>query len=127
VDVLASRSSGDGRVAVLVWRHADDQYATDEATTPVELQVDGLAPGRWSVAHRRIDRGHSNSHTVWQDLGAPQDPTPEQLATIRDRQGLERFADDLVETVGDGGLALRLELLLPSLSLIVITPAGEVA
>jgi xylan 1,4-beta-xylosidase len=124
VDVLASRSSADGRVAVLVWRHADDQYATDEAATPVDLQVEGLAPGRWTVAHWRIDRSHSNSHTVWQDLGAPQHPTPE-LATVRDRQGLERLADDVTEAVGDGGLALRVELPLPSVSLIVLTPAGE--
>jgi xylan 1,4-beta-xylosidase len=123
VDVLASRSATDGRVAVLVWRHADDQYSADDAATPVDLQVSGLAAGEWTVAQWRIDRSHSNSHTVWQDLGAPQDPTPEQLATIADRQGLERFADDVTETVGDGGLRLRVELPLPALGLLVLTPA----
>ena len=127
VDVLASRATADGRVAVLVWRHADDQYAADDAATPVELSVSGLAAGEWTVTHWRIDQGHSNSHTVWQDLGAPQDPTPEQLATIADRQGLERFADDVTRNVGDGGLDLRVELPLPALSLIVLTPAAEKA
>ena len=34
--------------------------------------------------------------------GAPQDPTPEQLAAITARQGLERFADDAVVEI-DGG------------------------
>jgi xylan 1,4-beta-xylosidase len=127
VDVLASRSAADGRVAVLVWRHADDQYSADDATTPVDLQVSGVAVGEWTVSHWRIDRSHSNSHTIWHDLGAPQDPTPEQLATIADRQGLERFADDVTETVADGAVTLRVELPLPALSLIVLTPAAKVA
>jgi xylan 1,4-beta-xylosidase len=123
VDVLAARSSADGSVAVLVWRHADDQYAEDALPTAVDLQVKGLAPGTWTVHHWRIDRSHSNSHTVWQDLGSPQDPTPEQLATIKDRQGLERLGDDTQVTVGDSPVALQVELPLPSLSVVVLTPA----
>ena len=122
VDVIASRASADGSVAVLVWRHADDQYAADTTTARVDLEVNGLDSGDWTVQHYRIDHSHSNSHTVWQDLGGPQDPTPEQLATITDRQGLERFADDAAVTV-DGALSLTLDLPLPSLSLVVLTRA----
>jgi xylan 1,4-beta-xylosidase len=123
VDVLASRSSTDGRVAVLVWRHADDQYAEDDAPTVVDLQVGGLPPGAWTLQHWRIDRDHSNSHTVWQGVGAPQDPTAEQLATITQRQGLERFADDARVTADGGALTLQVQLPLPSLSLLVLVPA----
>jgi xylan 1,4-beta-xylosidase len=122
VDVLASAGSADGSVAVLVWRHADDQYASDEEPTVVDLRVDGLAAGEWTLQHWRIDAGHSNSHTVWQDLGAPQDPTPEQLATIIDRQGLERYADDTTVTVDEPGLSLTVELPLPAVSLLVLVP-----
>ncbi len=35
VDVLASRHD-DGTVAVLVWRHTDDQYQTDQASAAVD-------------------------------------------------------------------------------------------
>jgi xylan 1,4-beta-xylosidase len=122
VDVIASRSSADGSVAVLVWRHADDQYLEDGEPTTVELEISGLTAGEWTVEHWRIDRNHSNSHTIWQDLGAPQDPTPEQLATIRDRQGLERFAEDVQVTVSDSWKG-RVELPLPSLSVIVLREA----
>jgi xylan 1,4-beta-xylosidase len=112
-------------VAVLVWRHADDQYAVDDDPTVVDLRVDGLAAGEWTLQHWRIDAGHSNSHTVWQDLGAPQEPTPEQLATIADRQGLERYADDTTVAVEDGqGLSLTLELPLPAVSLLVLVPGA---
>jgi xylan 1,4-beta-xylosidase len=120
VDVIASRSSTDDSVAILVWRHTDDQYAEDSGTTRVDVHVNGLDAGEWTVQHYRIDHGHSNSHTVWQDQGAPQDPTPEQLAAITARQGLERFEDDTKATV-DGALGLRLELPLPSLSLVILT------
>ncbi|MFB6726700.1 glycoside hydrolase [Kribbella sp. NPDC056345] len=120
VDAIASCSSSDGSLAVLVWRHADDQYAEDSAPTEVGLEFPGLT-GRWTVEHWRIDRDHSNSHTVWQAVGSPQDPTPEQLATITDRQGLERYADDAKVTAIDG-LSLTLELPLPALSLVVLRP-----
>ncbi|WP_433169741.1 GH39 family glycosyl hydrolase [Kribbella sp. CA-247076] len=119
VDVIAGRHSTDGSVAILVWRHTDDQYAEDPGTTRVDLEVDGI-DGEWTVQHFRIDRSHSNSHTVWRDLGAPQDPTPEQLAAITARQGLERFADDS-RMVVDGRLRLTLELPLPSLSLVILS------
>jgi xylan 1,4-beta-xylosidase len=126
VDVLASAGSTDGRVAVLVWRHADDQYAVDDDPAEVDLRVDGLAPGDWTLSHWRIDAGHSNSHTVWQDLGAPQDPTPEQLATIADRQGLERYSDDTTVTVEDGqNLSLTVELPLPAVSLLALVPGAR--
>ncbi|GAB3952979.1 beta-xylosidase [Kribbella albertanoniae] len=120
VDAIASRSSSDGSLAVIVWRHADDQYAEDSAPTEVEVEFPGLS-GAWTVEQWRIDRDHSNSHTVWQAVGSPQDPTPEQLATITDRQGLERFADDAEVTAVDG-VSLTLELPLPSLSLVVLRP-----
>ncbi|MFI7066682.1 glycoside hydrolase [Kribbella sp. NPDC050124] len=120
VDVVASRSSSDGSVAILVWRHTDDQYADGKSSTRVDLEVSGLETGAWTAQHYRIDHSHSNSHTVWQDLGAPQDPTPDELAKITSRQGLERFTDDSVVQV-DGVLGLHLELPLPSLSLVILT------
>jgi xylan 1,4-beta-xylosidase len=118
VDALASRTAD--KVAILVWRHTDDQYAADTTTTRVDLAVEGLEPGRWTLQHFRIDRDHSNSHTVWQALGSPQDPTAEELARITARQGLERFADDTPIDV-EQSFSLPLELPLPALSLVVLT------
>jgi xylan 1,4-beta-xylosidase len=120
VDVIASRSSTDDSVAILVWRHRDDQYAEDPDATRVDVEITGLDTGAWTVQHYRIDATHSNSHTVWQDQGAPQDPTPEQLAAITARQGLEKFVGDSQAQV-DGVFNLQLDLTLPSLSLVVLT------
>ncbi|WP_460795896.1 GH39 family glycosyl hydrolase [Microbacterium sp. GXF0217] len=119
VDALATRSD-DGTIAVLVWRHADDQYSTDSAETAVRLSLTGLAASGYTVAEYRIDADHSNAHTVWTALGSPQDPTEEELARITARQGLETVGDARrIDTV-DGALNLEASLPLPSVSLFVL-------
>jgi xylan 1,4-beta-xylosidase len=121
VDVLATRGADD-RIAVLVWRHTDDQYQSDDRDAEVTVTVSGLGRRRYDLAHFRIDRDHSNAHTVWQALGSPQDPTPEQLSAIVARQGLEAYepARDVDSTGGSADLSLRLPL--PAVSLLVLTP-----
>jgi xylan 1,4-beta-xylosidase len=124
IDALATTGPDNG-VRILVWRHADDQYATDAHDADVTLRVERLAVrGDVRVQHTRIDAGHSNSHAVWRALGAPQDPSAAQLRAIEERQGLERFEPDRIMKVQDGALLLRLALPLPSVSLIEIQPAS---
>ena len=119
IDALAA--AGRDGVSVLVWRHADDQYATDTRAAEVELRLERLSLGaRVRVSHWRIDARHSNSHSAWRALGAPQDPSASQLRAITARQGLERYAPDRTATVRHGALTLRLALPLPGVSLIEI-------
>jgi xylan 1,4-beta-xylosidase len=121
VDTLASRSA-DGTVAVLVWRHTDDQYQTDEQATRVALEVAGLDASDYTLQHFRIDATHSNAHTVWRDLGSSQDPTEDELVAIKARQGLETFEPARDVRPDDGTLTLALDLPLPSVSLLVLEP-----
>lgn len=122
VDVLASRSAA-GTVAVLVWRHTDDQYQRDDAPSDVTLEITGLDADAYTLSHLRIDAEHSNSHTAWVTAGSPQLPTDEQLAAIKARQGLEEFEPARrVETDGSA-VNLSVSLPLPSVSLLVLEPA----
>ena len=74
----------DGTVAVLVWRHTDDQYQTARTRPRSSWPCRRAAGGRLPFCGTAgSTRDHSNAHTVWQDLGSPQDPTDEQLAAIR--------------------------------------------
>src|ERR1700752_3652309 len=91
VDALAT--AGGDTVSVLVWRHADDQYATAARDTAVTVRLEPRPfAGNVRGSHWRIDSAHSNSHTAWRELGGPQDPSPDELASIEARQGLERLA-----------------------------------
>src|SRR6266542_1599183 len=121
VDGLAARD-GD-RVTVLLWHHADDQYAR-LPDAEVTLQLRGLPfdPARARLRHWRIDHTHSNAHTVWQRMGRPQDPTEDQLRTLKARQGLEE--GPAVDSSPDGKdtLYVRLPLPLHAMSLLEIEP-----
>jgi xylan 1,4-beta-xylosidase len=122
VDALATFNGRDA-VAVLVWRHADDQYAGRGREAGVRVSVERLPFGARGVRvrHWRIDHGHSNSHAVWTALGCPQDPSEAQLRAIRARQGLELFEPERDLAVTDGRLRLDLGLPLPAVSLLEIT------
>ncbi|GAA5039509.1 GH39 family glycosyl hydrolase [Actinopolymorpha pittospori] len=123
IDALASRAD-NGTVAVLVWRHIDDQYQTSEQETAVSLTVRNVAGGTFRVRHFRIDADHSNSHTRWKLLGSPQDPTGEQLAEITARQGLEEFEPASTVEAESGLLSLDISLPLPAASLLILEPIG---
>ena len=123
IDALAASGRG-ASVQILLWRHADDQYATDARETDVTLRVERLPfAGAAAVHHTRIDACHSNSHTVWQALGRPQDPSEPELRAIKERQGLEPSDPPRVEPIEDGVLTLRISLPLPGVSLLEIRPS----
>jgi len=121
IDALATFNGRDC-VAVLAWRHADDQYATDTGETDVTLRVERVpfAGRRVRLRHWRIDGRHSNSHAAWTALGTPQDPSEAQLRSIKQRQGLELFEPEREVAIRDGALVARIPFPLPSVSLIEI-------
>ncbi len=123
VDALATFNGRD-TVAILVWRHADDQHLTDHAAIHVDLHIARLPfeGNAVRIRHWRIDGQHSNSYHAWQVAGAPQDPSPGQLAAIRARQGIELYEPDRMEPLLAGNLSLQISLPLPSLSLIELSP-----
>ena len=121
IDSLASRHE-DGTVAVLVWRHTDDQYQTDGAETTANVAVQGLRDESYQLTHYRIDHDHSNSHTVWKSLNSPQDPTEDELNKIKNRQGLEEFEPTKTVKANNGALSVDVSLPLPSASLMIFTP-----
>ena len=108
--------------------HRLDVYALREKRRlriPRTVRLERLRfSGSARVSHWRIDAAHSNSHTVWRALGAPQDPSERDLRTIEERQGLEQLEPDQTMTVRDGTLTLRIGLPLPSVSLLEVRPAA---
>jgi xylan 1,4-beta-xylosidase len=118
VDALAT-GDGDGGYVIAVWRHADDRYLDDDGPADVTLRVGGLPDGATaSVDHWRIDERHSNSHTVWREMGSPREPTPDQLTVLHARAKLEQAEPHREVQVHDGAVTLSLELPLPSVSLV---------
>jgi L-iduronidase len=130
--VLAT-ARGSEQVAVLLYHSADAPWESGEAA--VELNFAGLpfeAGAHPMLAHYRIDETHGNPFRLWDEMGGPALPTAEQLAALRRHQELELLAEPVPVTPIDGQLALRIDLPMPGVSLILLTamPAaapGQVA
>jgi xylan 1,4-beta-xylosidase len=78
-NALATRYHDE--VAVLLWNYDPDDVPGPDASIQVDLA--GLPnASRLLVRHFRIDGAHSNAYALWQQLGKPQNPTPEQSAAL---------------------------------------------
>ena len=87
IDAMAARSDHD--ITVMAWNYHDDDVPAPDA--PIRMTVNGIpaAAGAVQLNHYRIDQKHSNSYTVWNEMGSPQRPTPEQYARMEAAGRLE--------------------------------------
>jgi xylan 1,4-beta-xylosidase len=117
VDALAA-TNGSSKVAIAVWHHGDDQYGQGTAGVTVAARHLPFGGRPVLLRHYRIDHAHSNGHAAWIAAGRPQDPSPGQLAAIRERQCLELCEpEQRVEMAGDT-VELSFDLPRPGLSLL---------
>lgn len=105
INAVATRDANG--VSILVWHYHDDDIAGEDAE--ITIQIGGLASGELSVSHYRMDAGHSNAFGVWQKMGSPQQPDPQQYAELEAAGKLARLEDRTVRAV-DGRAELGLSL-----------------
>jgi xylan 1,4-beta-xylosidase len=108
IDGIATRAERE--MAVMVWNYHDDKMPAPAA--PVHLALAGLPPaaGRVLVEHFRLDDDHSNAYTVWQQMGSPQMPTPEQYARLEAAGQLQLLRSPEWLAVKDGKLDVAFPL-----------------
>jgi xylan 1,4-beta-xylosidase len=80
IDAMATRSDHD--IAVMLWNYHDDDLPAPAAVVHLTLAAIPATAHRVLLRHYRIDRDHSNAYTLWKQMGAPQDPTPEQYIQL---------------------------------------------
>ena len=79
-DVYALASRNRREVSVLVWNYHDDDV--EALPAEVRLTIEGLADGRATLTHYRVDRDHSNAYEAWKRMGSPQPPSAEQKTAL---------------------------------------------
>jgi xylan 1,4-beta-xylosidase len=119
IDGMATRA--DREMAVLVWNYHDDELSG--AAAPVRVAMSGVPKSaeRVLVQHYRIDDEHSNSYSVWKQMGSPQQPTPEQYARLEAAGQLQLLGSPEWRQPRDGKLALEFTLPSHAVSLIRLT------
>ena len=92
-DVAALASGEAGKVCIMLWHYHDDDLPGPDAA--VELNVSGLPAGfAQAKAHCfRVDQDHGNAYNVWKGIGAPAEPSAEQMALLEQAGKLEASAE----------------------------------
>jgi xylan 1,4-beta-xylosidase len=124
VEAWASRHE-DGRITIAIWNGTLDQSKTAGDTRldrEIRLEVVGLAPGRVTVDHLRVDADHSNVSATWADLGGGDWPTATGWEALRRADRLEELEPRRSEVVRDRRLRLDFELPMPAISLVEVAP-----
>lgn len=119
VDALATRS--DHKLDVMVWNYQDEDVAGPAAN--IALEVAGLPSGirRVLLRHYRIDGHHSNSYSVWQQMGSPQHPSVEQYKKLEKAGQLQLLASPHWINESAGSVTLTFALPLQSVSLVELS------
>src|ERR1700687_2587093 len=109
VDAFAVRA--DHELSGLAWSYHDDDLPGPQAK--VSVDITGLPRGTKRVLqhHYRIDEMHSNSWAAWKKMGSPQQPSPEQYATLEAAGQLQQLDSPQWIDVREG--ATKLDLTLP--------------
>jgi xylan 1,4-beta-xylosidase len=120
-DVGGLASLAENQLSILLWHYHDDDLPGPDAA--VALKLDGLPAtiATATLTHHRIDRDHSNAFVRWQQMGSPQNPTPEQYAELEAAGQLARLAEPAPVRVAEGGTELKITLPRQAVSLLELT------
>jgi len=119
IDAFATRDQHSA--AVLLWNYHDDDLPA--ASAAIDLHINGLPAGLRTVhlQHFRIDDTHSNAYTAWKAMGSPQQPTPAQLAALKQAGKLESFTPPTDVVPAGGTVTLPFSLPRQATSLVLLT------
>ncbi len=118
--VNALATGAEHSASILLWNYRDDDVTAPD--TPTHLNISGLPLNNRSVhvTQYRIDKTHSNSYTVWKQMGSPPQPTPAQYAQLEAAAKLQPFEGTRSVRVDAGTVDLNLPVPQQSLSLFVL-------
>ena len=118
-DIGALASKEGNTAAVMVWNyHDEDKQAPAE---PVSISLTNIAGKKIKMVEYRIDNDHSNSYEVWKKMGSPQNPTPQQIATLEKAGMLQTIGKPSNIKVLNGRAAINIQLPRQAVSLLQLS------
>ena len=119
INAMAARDSHD--VEILLWNYCDDDVPAPDAV--IDMAVSGLPANVSSalVEHFRVDARHSNSFTVWKEMGSPESASAAQYETLQAAGQLQLLDSPAWVSFQDGNAHLQFSLPREGLSLVRIS------
>jgi xylan 1,4-beta-xylosidase len=120
-DVAALASLAPNKLSVLVWHYHDDDVPGAAASISLALSNLPVAAAQAQLQHFRIDEDHSNGFAAWKRAGSPQQPTPEQYATLEKAARLASLGPPENIRIKDAKLEIKFTLPRQAVSLLHLT------
>ncbi len=117
VGVLATKTT-DHKLAILVWHYHDDDVSGPVAN--VKLHLTGLTGKAVTVAQWRVDSGHGNAFTAWQQMGSPQSPNEKQYQVLEAASAMAPQAWPQPVPVAKGAADLNFTVPRQGVSLLIV-------
>ncbi|OQX96594.1 hypothetical protein B6I21_00520 [candidate division KSB1 bacterium 4572_119] len=124
IDGLAATKK-DGSLQVVIWNFDETNSLTGK--NKIQLTIKNIPPHcqTMSISRYQIDSKNSNSFFKWNELGAPQNPTIEQINEIKKNQGLKLIEKKKSITPASGIISFEIELPLQSVCLLNFLPETD--
>ena len=120
VSLVAAADEHRGIQLFLASHHDDWDVRTE---TSVEVRLRGLAPdAAFRMKRFQVDSRHSNAHTVWREMGEPQQPTTDQLERLEKAGRPELVEEGAAAADGSGTLRLTVQLPAHSVWFVSLSP-----
>lgn len=117
IGVLASKD--EHKATAMIWNYHDRDKRKDQRRATVRFS--GIPSKLVQVTEYRIDEQHSNSYTLWQQMGSPQQPDQQQIAALQKAGMLQTIKVQKNQRVTDGKLSIPTTLPAQAVSLLEIT------
>lgn len=119
-DINGLASATDHSISLMIWNYHDENVL-NKAATPVLVSLKNLLPQKLLLSHFRIDQEHSNTYTLWQKMGSPQQPTREQIAMLESEGQLQLLSSPQWLSAKKGEAYIQFDLPPQGVSLICLT------
>ncbi len=108
-DINALAAKEDNSATVMVWNYHDDNILYD-VEADVEVQMKGLPDGEVLLNHYRVDENHSNSYSIWLEMGAPQQMSRQQISKLESAGQLQLLTSPKWVKIKDGKAIVKMKL-----------------
>lgn len=118
-DIGALAAKDTRTAAVMLWNYHDDDIIKPAAQ--VTVNIHNLPAKKVIVTEYRIDSSYSNSYERWKAMGAPQNPSPEQIAVLEKAGQLQTMGAPRTIKSTNGMLHLKISLPQQAVTLIKLS------
>ncbi|MGN6370134.1 MAG: GH39 family glycosyl hydrolase [Phycisphaerae bacterium] len=82
-DISALAARDGNTLTVMTWNYHDDDVPGPSADITLTLENLPASATTATLTRYAIDQTHSNAYTLWQTMGSPENPTPEQYQKLK--------------------------------------------